>query len=415
MEGDLSTFELDLRSGLGLAAQIRTRIALQIADGELSPGDRLPPVRSLAGELGVNVNTIRAAYAKLEADGLVQTRHGVGSVVLATPTGAPGGAAAFGVNTVAVLIGGLDPFYLPLLRGIEDVASERGTLVLIADTRDSPSLANAVIRRLIARGVDGIIAVSVGDMPDPRPDHDEPGLPPIVYVDQPNRSRFSFLFDAAGAGHIATRHLTDHGHDRVGLVTAPLTWPNVAEVHDGYVRALRDAGSSSSPELVSEVAEFTVEAGRAALGRLLDLPDPPSAVLAASSNLALGAMLEARSRGLDVPRDLAIISYTDSPLAALVDPPLTVVDVPAHEIGVRAMRTLSDLIRGIQPRRRRTVLPTKIIIRDSCGTHEPGSSGERSAVHRSHPVTDRVHPQRGPGGRHELDPEVPWGGPWRRN
>ena len=77
------------------------------------------------------MNTIRAAYAKLEADGLVQTRHGVGSVVVETPAGATaGGSLAFGVNTIAVLIGGLDPFYLPLLRGIEEVASERGTLVL---------------------------------------------------------------------------------------------------------------------------------------------------------------------------------------------------------------------------------------------------------------------------------------------
>ena len=67
----LSTFQLDPRSGLGIAAQIRTRIALQIADGELVPGDRLPSVRALAGVAsGVNANTIRAAYARLR-DGRV--------------------------------------------------------------------------------------------------------------------------------------------------------------------------------------------------------------------------------------------------------------------------------------------------------------------------------------------------------
>jgi DNA-binding LacI/PurR family transcriptional regulator len=366
--GSLSKFEIDTRSGLGLAAQIRTKIALEIADGDLRPGARLPSVRALADELGVNVNTIRAAYAKLEADGLVQTRHGVGSVVVAAD-GATGGAAVFGWNTVAVLIGGLDPFYLPLLRGIEDVAGERGTLVLIADTRDSPDLANAVIRRLIARGVDGIIAVSVGNVPARHPDQAKTG-PPIVYVDQPDRSGHSFLFDGEGAGYIATRHLIDHGHARVGFITAPLTWANVAQVHDGYVRALEDAGSRSPRELVSEVPEFTVEAGRAALARLLDLPDPPSAVFAASSNLALGAIYEARSRRRHIPGDLAIVGYTDSPLAPLLDPPLTVVEVPAHEIGLRAMRTLFDLIDGVRPRRRRTVLPTEIVVRGSCGTHD---------------------------------------------
>ncbi len=374
MEADLSTFQLDPRSGVGIAAQISTRIALQIADGELTPGDRLPSVRVLAGELGVNVNTVRAGYAKLEADGLVQTRHGLGSVVLATATGGPpSGARAFGANTIAVLIGGLDPFYLPLLGGIEEVASERGMLVLIADAHDSPDIAKAMIRRLIARGVDGIIAVSVGDMPEPHPDHGVSHMPPIVYVDQPDRRGYCLLFDGTSAGYIATRHLREHGHDQVGLVTAPLIWPTVAEVHRGYQQALEDGDADSSHALVSEVPEFTFEAGRAALARLLNLPDPPSAVFAAGSSLAFGAMYEARSRGLNVPRDLAIVGYTDSPLAALVDPPLTMVEVPAREIGLRAMRTLAELIRGKRPGRRRTMLPPQLIVRDSCGAHEPDS------------------------------------------
>lgn len=366
----MSTFQLYPRSGLGIAAQIRARIALQIADAELSPGDRLPSVRSLAGELGINVNTVRAAYAKLEADGLVETRQGIGSVVLATSTGGPpSGAIGFGANTIAVLIAGLDPFYLPMLRGIEDAASERGSLVLITDSRDSPALADAMMRRLIARGVDGIIAVSVGPMPDPVPEHADARLPPIVYVDQPERRGHSLLFDGAGAGYAATRHLSEHGHHRIGLLTAPITWPNVAEVHRGYLQALRDAGDEPAPELVSEVPEFSVEAGRAALARVLDLPDPPAAVFAADSGLALGALYEAKLRGMEVPHDLAIVGYTDSPLSTLVDPPLTMVEVPAREIGARAVRTLFDLIDGKEPRRRRTVLPTELIVRDSCGSH----------------------------------------------
>ena len=145
--------------------------------------------------------------------------------------------------------------------------------------------------------------------------------------------------------------------------------PNVAEVHRGYLKALEDAGHAPSPELVSEVPEFSAEAGRAALSRLLELPDPPPAVFAAASNLALGALYEARLRGLHVPDDLAIVGYTDSPLSTLVDPPLTMVEVPAREIGAKAMRTLSDLIDGKKPRRRRTVLPTELIVRDSCGPH----------------------------------------------
>jgi LacI family transcriptional regulator len=372
MRSSLSTFRLDPRSDVGIATQMRSRIAVLIADGELAPGDRLPSVRNLARQLGVNVNTVRSAYTKLEADGLVRTRHGVGTTVLpARIESLPAGARPLGVNTVAVLIGGLDPFYLSLLRGIEDVAAEEGTLVLMTDTRDSPTLAEAMIRRLVARGVDGIIAVSVGgiDKGEGRNRESRAHVPPVVYVDQPDRTGHVLLFDAQGAGYAATHHLRDHGHERIGIVTAPLSWPNAREVYEGYAHALEGAGGSFSRTLVSEVGEFTVDAGRSGLARLLDLHDPPSAVFAAGEVLALGVLQEARARGLNVPADLAVAGYTDSPATALVEPPLTMVAVPAREIGIQAMRTLSDLIAGKKPRPRRRVLEVELVVRESCGPH----------------------------------------------
>jgi DNA-binding LacI/PurR family transcriptional regulator len=367
----LSSLHLDPRSDVGIAGQIRARIALLVADGELEPGDRLPPVRALAQQLGVNVNTVRSAYAKLEGDGLVQTRHGVGTVVL--PAGAHQLASGFrhlGSNTVAVLIGGLDPFYLSLLRGIEDAAMEQGTLVLVADTRDSPELAAAIVLRLIARGVDGIIAVSVGGLADtdtPAPAAAQgPAGPPIVYVDQPDRKGHVLLFDARRGGYLATQHLVEHGCEQIGIVTAPRSWPNVREVYNGYLRAVEERGLTP---LVAEVDEFTIEAGGAGLAQLLELPDPPSAVFGAGEVLALGVFAEARSRGMEVPGDVAIVGYTDSPTAALVDPPLTMVSVPAREIGLRAMRTLDRLIRDGEPRPSRTVLDVELVVRASCGPH----------------------------------------------
>ena len=302
----------------------------------------------------------------------MRTRHGVGTVILAAPpTRLPAGARPLGVNTVAVLIGGLDPFYLALLRGIEDVAAEQGTLVLMADTRDSPPLAESMLRRLIARGVDGIIAVSVGGL-DNELERGETGhgrLPPIVYVDQPDRKGYVLLFDGHAGGYAATHHLRDHGHERVGIITAPRSWPNVYEVYGGYRDALRDTGHTLDPKLVAEVDAFTLEAGRAGLAKLLEQRDPPSAVFAAGEVLALGALQEAQARHLKVPGQLALCGYTDSPTATLVQPPLTMVSVPAQEIGIRAMQTLADLIQGKTPRPRRSTLSVQLIPRDSCGQH----------------------------------------------
>jgi LacI family transcriptional regulator len=365
--------QIDPHSGVGIAVQIGNGIALLIADGRLRPGDRLPAVRELARQLGVNVNTVRAAYSRLAGDGLVETRHGVGTLVLAPVPGQRRvGSRPPGTSMVAVLIAGLDPFYLPMLRGIEDVAAEHGLLVLIGDTRDSPEAAETMIRRLVARGIAGVIAVSVGgtapDRDDRRPRAGR--VLPIVHVDQPDRTGHVLLFDAHGAGTIATRHLQEHGHRRIGIVTASLAWANTREVYDGYAAALEDAGSGLDSALVADVGEFYFGAGRAGLAQLLALPEPPTAVFATGDLLAQGVLEEARARGLDVPRDLAIVGYTDSPSAALVEPPLTMVAVPSHEIGVRAMRTLAALIAGEDPRPRRTILGVELVVRRSCGPHQ---------------------------------------------
>jgi DNA-binding LacI/PurR family transcriptional regulator len=193
--------------------------------------------------------------------------------------------------------------------------------------------------------------------------------PPIVYVDQPDRSGHVFIFDGHGAGYAATRHLREHGHERIGIVTAPLAWPNVREVYEGYLEALEGTGLRPSQELVAETDAFDIDAARRALARLLEGPEPPTAVFAAGELLALGVLQEARTRALGVPRDLAIAGYTDSPTAALVDPALTMVSVPAREIGIQAMETLSKLIRGKRPRTRRTILSTELVVRHSCGAH----------------------------------------------
>jgi DNA-binding LacI/PurR family transcriptional regulator len=272
-------------------------------------------------------------------------------------------------NTVAVLLAGLNPFYLSMLRAIEDIAAERGTLVLMADTRDSSTIAAAVIRRLVARGVDGIIAVSAGGVENTAPrgrGQQTSSLPPIVHVDQPDRKGYSVVFNGEQAGYLATRHLMEHGHRAIGFITAPLSWPNAREIHAGYVRALAE---TAGHPLVSEAAEFTVEAGRRAMGRLLDASTPPTAVFAAGEVFTVGVVQEARARGLELPSQLAVIGYTDYPTATLMQPPLTMVSVPAGRAGAKAMRTLQALIAGTKPSPQRIVLDTELVIRASCGPH----------------------------------------------
>ena len=94
---------------------------------------------------------------------------------------------------------------------------------------------------------------------------------------------------------------------------------------------------------------------------------------------------ERGSQGIDVPGGIALAGYTDSPVAEFVEPALMVVSVPSRETGIRAMRTLYDLIGGRKPRPREVVLDVDLVVRDSCGPHEAPAGQSRAASAR--PVT----------------------------
>jgi DNA-binding LacI/PurR family transcriptional regulator len=370
----LAELRLDSSSDLTIVGQIRAQLTLLIADGQLEPGTRLPAVRTLANALDVNVNTVRAAYARLEDDGLVATRHGVGTIVQPSAAGTlRGGGSRSLSNSVGVLIAGLDPFYLELLRGIEARAERQGTLVLIVAVHDSSERATAAIRQLAARGAEGIIAASIGG-----PEKGTPAgsLPPIVYVDQPDRKGEVLVFDAERAGYETTRHLLDHGHSRIGYVTAPLEYPNQRELFDGYRRALTEAGLEADPAARAVVDDFDVAAGRRGLGQLLERGDWPPALMVSSGMLAIGVLEEARLQGLDVPDDLAIAGYADVDVTRSTHPPLTMVSLPTYDVGVAAMTALQRMIASPARKPERVVFPGTLEIRGSCGPH-PANAADR--------------------------------------
>jgi len=99
---------------------------------------------------------------------------------------------------------------------------------------------------------------------------------------------------------------------------------------------------------------------------LLDLPEPPTAVFAASDGMAVGALRAIRDRGLRVPDDIAIIGYDDLPLAAYTSPPLTSVHQPVSDMAANAVRVLIEQIRG-EPAVTSVRLPVHLVVRDSCG------------------------------------------------
>jgi LacI family transcriptional regulator len=369
----LDSITIDPHSSIPLSHQLKQQLTWLIASGALKAGDRLPPVRELATRLSVNLHTVRHAYLKLEAEGLVETRRGRGThVLMLDPLRMLQAAVSQRSYTVGVILPSVvNPFYHHFLQGVSAVADEAKSLLFLCTTRDDPGEAWRYFAQLSSRQVDGIIVVS-HDIFDLFPGGEAQlaqveALLPVVTVDWPGCKGPSVLIDLENAGYLATRHLLEHGHKRVGLITIALESANVPPVNAGYRRALREAGIGEDERLITSQLSFELESGKEGALKLLASTHPPTAIFAVSDLLAIGAMQAIKSAGLRVPEDIALAGFNDIPLAGMLGPALTTVRAPAEDSGREAMKMLHQLIEGGRPNKECVLLPTTLVVRQSCG------------------------------------------------
>jgi DNA-binding LacI/PurR family transcriptional regulator len=166
---------------------------------------------------------------------------------------------------------------------------------------------------------------------------------------------------------LATEHLIELGHRRIGLITnAPFVYLASQERHEGYHDALETAELLYDPSLVRE-GYFTAESGYQAMTELLEMAEPPTAVFVASDVVALGAMQAVKDNGRRIPQDVAIVGFDDVSIARYIEPHLTSVHLPAYDLGRQAGELLLRLIKQEPPEELIQLLPTELIIRNSCG------------------------------------------------
>jgi DNA-binding LacI/PurR family transcriptional regulator len=349
---------------------------------------RKPTLAQVAAEAGVSIGTASNAFNRpdaLSAALLERVKQAAEHLGYAGPDPSArrlrtGRAGAIGLIFTADLpFAFSDAASIEFLRGVADGVEEAAAGLLIVPGTFGAEDPSRVVREA---AVDGFLMYSTPSG-DPRAAAALARRLPTVTVDQPRDAPTAFIgIDDRAAAAAAARYIRDLGHHRVGIVTFGSTAfargePGDADAGDmvydltlerraGYSDGLGDA---HDPELVaisypdhSDAADATAE--------LLDADDPPTAILAMSDLLAAGAIDAAHARGLDVPGDLSVIGFDDSPLARQTDPPLTTIAQPQQRKGAEAARLLSRAIASGEPLdpERRILLPYELIER---GTTAP--------------------------------------------
>lgn len=177
--------------------------------------------------------------------------------------------------------------------------------------------------------------------------------------------------DEAGGYDIA-RHLLDLGHRRFAFISGIEGHLSAEQRFDGLKRALRERGLGlDAVEVVR--GDFTFRSGSAHAARLLDRPSPPTALICANDDMAAGALSYAHGRGLDVPDQLSITGFDDTPVSEIVWPPLTTVHQPLKDMGREAVVTLAERLSGQTSSRewRFRILPHSVVPRGSANRLAP--------------------------------------------
>src|SRR6202162_5747480 len=282
------------------------------------------------------------------------------------PNGIARGLKMRQTTVLAVVIPDITtPFFAALFRGVEDAAAPRGFNVLLCNTDGLPERQRSHLQSLQARRVDGVIIAS-SFLQDPSARDLRAQKRPFVLVNRfsdEGEDPFVGSDDLLG-GQLATAHLIDLGHTRIGHLAGKSTVSTGMLRRRGYLAAHTAAGLAADPALVVE-AGYTEESGAAAARHLLSIPDPPPAIFAVTDMVALGTAEVARQMGFRIPEDLAIVGYNDIPLASRVSPGITTMRVPIHEFGSVAVRLLLEQLESDNPGGRRVRFTPDLVVRDS--------------------------------------------------
>ncbi|GAA2650221.1 LacI family DNA-binding transcriptional regulator [Streptomyces lunalinharesii] len=312
--------------------------------------------RVLNGKPGVSATTRQSVLAALDVLGYERPvrlrRRSAGLVGLITPELE-------------------NPIFPAFAQVIGQALTRQGYTPVLATQTPGGSTEDELTEMLVDRGVAGIIFVS-GLHADTDADMGRyerlrgQGVPFVLINGFSDKVQAPFVSpDDRTAVELAVTHLTALGHRRIGLALGPKRFVPVQRKIEGFLRCVQEQ-LGLDPVAAAPLVQhslYTLEGGQAAAAALIE--QGVTAIVCASDMMALGAIRAARQRGLDVPREVSVVGFDDSPLIAFTDPPLTTIRQPVQAMGQAAVRALLEEIGGTPAPHSEFVFHPELVVRGS--------------------------------------------------
>lgn len=363
---------LDRSCTVPLYLQIRDILRSEILEKPYQEGEAFYGEVELTERFQVARGTVRQALAALEQEGFIARERGRGTFV----THKTIAAERTNVPTIAFIVPHCRDSFVPtMLMGVEAAARESGAHVLFRHVESSSQLQSEALRAVRGYGVAGVLLFPVDAM------YRDPALLdliaehfPVVVVDRYIRGLDLdyVISDGYGGTLRATQYLLGLGHSRIGFVTWDVHHAGQVGRLLGYQEALREWGIEPTPDLVCQLQEYPSD-DLSPLIAFLSRPDRPTAVLTLNDYLAVKVARICRELHMRIPEQLSLIGFDDTDVASQMEVPLTTVSQPIHELGAQATRLLLNRIAGHNQQPQRLILPTHLVVRESCGKNPVSS------------------------------------------
>jgi len=256
-------------------------------------------------------------------------------------------------------------FFAEYLRKIEDFGFKAGYNVIVCNTDNETDKEAAYIDALVSKQVDGVILISSGSDPEtlnPLISHDVP----FVIADREFSADVADVvsLDNEQAGFDVTNYLLNLGHRKIGCITGPNNFSPSIQRLNGFIRAHKEWGLPYDPELITS-GKFTLSSGFSAFDWIWQNNSKPSALFVFSDMMAIGAINNAITKGLNVPKDISIVGFDNIELAEAFSPSITTFNQPIEKMAETIVELLTDRIKHKSANRRRIVFRGSLIIRES--------------------------------------------------
>ncbi len=269
-------------------------------------------------------------------------------------------------NVIALIVPTIStPMFSEMIEGVEEVtAAADRNLILCRSGRD-PKRELAYLNLLKGGQADGII-FAAPHVEDPCFDEITKSAIPTVIVggQSPDASIPTVTIDNRKGAREALLHLLELDHRKIAFINGPTSVFDSRERYEA-VKEVWDELQLPEEDLIYVETDFTRARGYDAASEIMNTSYPPTAIFAACDSVAIGAVQAIKDMGLIVPDDVTVVGFDDIKYAQYVDPPLTTVRQPAHELGQEATRMLLSLIKGKRLRRKHVVFEVQLQVRQS--------------------------------------------------